>query len=95
MRRVRWSSRADAEFVDLITYLRDRNRPAALRASAEIKVMTRKLAPHPELGHQGRLVGTRELSFPRWNQVVVYVVSETEIEIVSLRDTRMQIEDNS
>jgi len=94
MRRVRWSSRADAEFVDLITYLRDRNRAAALRASTEIKSMTRKLAPHPELGHRGRLVGTRELSFPRWNQVVVYVVSETEIEIVSLRDTRMQIEDD-
>jgi plasmid stabilization system protein ParE len=81
--------------VDLITYLRDRNRDAAARASSEIKAMTRKLAPHPELGRQGRLVGTRELSFPRWNQVIVYVANETEIEIVALRDTRMKIEDDS
>ena len=93
MNPVRWSPRAEADLRRLITYISDRQPRAAEKASAEITASTRRLEAHPTLGRVGRLAGTRELSFPMWKQVVVYRVDDRGVEILTLRDTRMQVED--
>jgi toxin ParE1/3/4 len=93
MRRVRWSAEADASLVQLIRFLRSRNREDAIRAAVELKALSRRLGPLPELGRAGRLPGTRELSAPDWKQVLVYRLDDAGIEIIALRDTRMIPED--
>ena len=95
MSRVRWSARADADFLALIAYLREAHRPAAKRGSLEIRHLARRLGPLPELGRVGRLAGTRELSAPDWNKVLVYRIDDQGVEIITLRDTRMQNRDES
>ena len=93
MSLVRWSPRAEGELRRLLTYIRERQPAAAQRAAADITASARRLGDHPALGRGGRLDGTRELSFPKWKQILVYRVHDQGVEIITLRDTRMLIED--
>ena len=88
MAKTRWSPRATAEFEELVTYLRERNRKAASEASADIKQLSRMLGRRPDLGRPGQREDTREFSIPRWSKVMVYRVDDEGIEITTLRDTR-------
>jgi toxin ParE1/3/4 len=85
---VRWTLRAVQEAEDWIDWLTERNVKSAILASSELVRRTNRLAQFNELGRVGRLSGTRELSLPKWQKIVVYEIVDESVVIVSLRDTR-------
>jgi toxin ParE1/3/4 len=85
---VRWTLRAIQEAEEWIDWLTDRNVKSAIVASNELVRRTDRLAQFNELGRVGRLSGTRELSLPKWQKIVVYEIVEKSVVIISLRDTR-------
>jgi toxin ParE1/3/4 len=85
---VRWTLRAIQEAEDWIEWLHDRNSAAAAVASLELVRRTDRLAQFNELGRIGKIAGTRELSLPKWEKVVVYAIVDSGIQILTLRETR-------
>lgn len=90
MAKAIWSAQATQEFKDLITYLKQYNPTAAAKAANEIKSISRLLARRPFLGRPGRREDEREFSVTDWTKVFVYRVTPNGIDISTLRDPRMQ-----
>ena len=93
--KLRWSPKAGVELRDYVQYLRERNPAVAREAKAELTEVGRKLRRNPYIGRPGTQLGERLFSVPRWGKVFVYDVLETEVVILTLRDTRMQNTDES
>jgi toxin ParE1/3/4 len=81
---VRLSPRFLAEFKHQIAWIGERNFRAAQGAEARVRVALRRLGRFPELGRQGRVDGTRELSVPRTRFIIAYRVRSGVVEIAAL-----------
>ena len=85
--RLKWSSIARLQYVDQISYVGDRNLPAALNIKEKIKTAVDKLLTHPEIGRVGRCEGTREMVVSGTPIIIVYTIGQGEIFIVSVLHT--------
>jgi plasmid stabilization system protein ParE len=85
---IKWTLRAIAEAEDWIEWLAARNTKSAKTAGEELLFRTDRLARFNEMGRMGSVIGTRELSMPKWKKVLVYAIVNDQIEVISLRDTR-------
>jgi plasmid stabilization system protein ParE len=88
---VQWTLRAIQEAEEWINWLTLRNVKSAILASEELVRKTDRLAQFNELGPIGRLSGTRELSLPKWQRIVVYQILTNTMVILSVRDTRQDL----
>ena len=70
--RLQFTRRARRHLEDIAEYLFERNPDAARRVGARIRETIELLAAFPELGHDGALVGTRELVVPGMPYIVVF-----------------------
>lgn len=84
-----WSPQARADLRAFLRYLRTHNPKAADAAFAELFASANHFVSHPGMGRPGGLAGTREFSVTRWHKILVYRVDATGIEILTVRDTRM------
>jgi toxin ParE1/3/4 len=83
-----WRANARADLVAIITYIADRNLPAATHLNSIIEHAAERLPAHPYMHRVGRVFGTRE-AVVHPNYILVYRVAET-IEILAVLHTRQQ-----
>ena len=81
-----WKVEAQEDLTAILTYIAQRNRPAALQPYNDIDNAISQL-PNPHLYRTGRVIGTREL-LAHPNHVVVYRVDASAIEILAVMHTR-------
>lgn len=84
-----WRAEAQADLAITLEYIAERNPQSALDLYDDIERAVSQLPLHPYLYRLGRVSGTRELvAHP--NYIVVYRVSSSAIEIVSVLHSRQQ-----
>ena len=80
--RVRWLSSALRSLRNACLYIEQDN-PAAARAVAEqIERTVGRLSQHPLSGRLGTVAGTREVVIPGLPYLVVYRVTDSEVQIL-------------
>ena len=89
MRTLVWRAAARDDLRQIISYIAERNPPAARRMRTLIERSVLPLPRDPHLFRAGRVAGTRELvAHP--NYIVVYRVTEQTIEIVNVLHAHQQ-----
>lgn len=87
MRSLVWRAAAREDLARIIAYIAERNPAAAREMRTVIEQAVPPLREHPYLFRPGRVAGTRELvAHP--NYIVVYHVTDTAIEIVTVVHAR-------
>ena len=80
---VNFTRRALRDLANIRTYIADDNPPAASRMAVELIAACDRLEHFPERGRPGLRRGTRELTNV-WPYVIVYRVTGTDIDILSI-----------
>jgi toxin ParE1/3/4 len=83
-----WRAEARDDLVAIITYIADRNLPAAERLRAAIEHTAERLPAHPYIHRPGHVAGTRE-AVVHPNYIIIYRVAEA-IEILAVLHARQQ-----
>ena len=86
---IQWKVEAQEDLTAILTYIAQRNRPAAPQPYNDIDNAISQLPNHPHLYRTGRVIGTREL-LAHPNHVVVYRVDASAIEILAVMHTRQR-----
>lgn len=81
-----WTPEAEQDRLDVWDYIVSENPNAAVRMDELFSDAVHRLTEHPELGPQGRITGTRELT-PHENYRIVYEISRETIWITALVHT--------
>jgi addiction module RelE/StbE family toxin len=84
-----WRASALDDLEAIIAYIAERNAAAAERLQAAIETCAEGLPAHPFLYRPGRVEGTRE-AVVHPNYILIYGVTETLIEIISVVHSRQQ-----
>lgn len=84
------SQTAQQQLVSHIAYLNERNPAAAQRIYAALVESMERLRDHPYLGRPGRVANTRELYLNRTPYLVIYRVTDDQIEIAHILHVRQQ-----
>ena len=66
MKRLRWTTPANADFLGIVEWIKARNPRAAARVGRRILDAVEALGAHPYLGKPGRVANTRELVVTRF-----------------------------
>jgi toxin ParE1/3/4 len=74
--KIVWHPLAQADLIELITYIANDNPPAAARVHDEIRRQIGMLSGYPEMGRIGRVPRTRELIVAGTPFVTVYGVDD-------------------
>jgi len=83
-----WRPEAEADLVDLVAYISERNHAAAQRIGDAIRYTADRLPDHPYIHRPGRVPGTRE-AIVHPNYILVYRVGEV-IEVAAVLHARQQ-----
>lgn len=86
---IEWRPEARADLRKILSYISERNQVAAFNLGDEIERATSALPQHPYLYRHGIVAGTREMVVHP-NYVVVYRVTGTIIEVISVLHSRQQ-----
>jgi toxin ParE1/3/4 len=87
MLKISWLPTAADDLAEIITYISERSPQAARNLRQSIECAVLPASEHPYLFRRGRVPGTREIvAHP--NYVVVYQVTDTAIEVVSVVHAR-------
>jgi toxin ParE1/3/4 len=82
--QIRWSPAATEDLFHIVEFIRRENGSAAQRVAKTIYDHVSSLSSFPQLGKQGRVDGTRELSVPSLPFIVVYRVFQDAVEIAGV-----------
>lgn len=78
--RVSWQEDAIGDLIALRRYIAQENPRAAGQVAERIRLATRNLKAHPEIGRPGKIENTRELVIPGLPYIVIYrVYRETAV----------------
>lgn len=83
--RVRVTSGARQDILEIVDWIARENPPAAVRVRDRILHRIENLEQFPELGVVGRLPGTRELVVTRTPYFVIYQIYESTVEVLAIR----------
>ncbi len=87
--RLIWRESALDDLDNILTYIGERDFPAALRLQDTIEAYAERLTQYPLMYRSGRLPGTREaLVHP--NYLLVYRVGNDAVEILSVVHSRRE-----
>jgi addiction module RelE/StbE family toxin len=87
---IEWQALADADLLEILDFIGDRNEQAAEQLFARIAHALEQVAEHPYLYKPSqRIPGLREIVVHP-NYVVFYRVAETCIEVVSVAHVRLE-----
>ncbi|MFT4025813.1 MAG: type II toxin-antitoxin system RelE/ParE family toxin [Novosphingobium sp.] len=89
MRELIWRESALEDLDSIITYIGRRDFAAAQRLQSLLQAFAERLTKHPFMYRSGRLPGTREALAHR-NYLLVYRVTDEQIEIVNVMHSRRQ-----
>ena len=79
-----WSRRAIGHLAHLRAYIARDNPDAAARTATTLLAAVDRLAAFPNVGHPGRVSGTRELVIPGTRYVLPYRVRGESLEIIAV-----------
>lgn len=85
MTRVRWTTIASDDFSRIVERIRKDNPSAAQRVAKTIYQGVAALRTFPNRGRIGLAHDTRELVFPPWPYIVVYEVTEGQVQVLRIR----------
>ncbi len=88
--KLEWTRLALQDLRHLHEYIADDNPSAASRMVTRMQEATERLKNHPQMGRPGRVQGTRELVIAGSPYVVVYILGDTEIQIVAIIHSAMR-----
>lgn len=74
---VRWTLLASRDLDDALTWIADRNEPAATKVGGRIRQAAELLMTFPESGRPGSVAGTREKLCLPYPYVIVYEIRDT------------------
>ncbi len=81
---VDWLPQAEANRFDQLDYIAEENPLAAADLDGEIEKHTVLLGDNPEMGRQGRVLGTRELVIVGTPFVLVYRLKDQRLQVLRL-----------
>ncbi len=84
MTRLVFTEPAERNLDSIIDYIALDNRTAAQKAFRAILATAKRLTEFPEIGHVGRLPGTREFTVRALPYVIVYEVSTDTVTILAV-----------
>lgn len=84
-----WADEAQADLLDIVRYVAERNPAAAVQLGRSIEESVWPLPEHPYLFRPGRMPGTREIVAHR-NYIVVYRVELACIEVLCVVHARQE-----
>ena len=82
--KLRWTRVALQDLRHLYEYIAEDNPLAASSMVDRIQDAAQRLKKHPQMGRPGRVQGTRELVIAGSPYIVVYIFSDSEIQIVAV-----------
>jgi len=82
--KLRWTRIALQDLRHLHEYISEDNPLAASRMVVRIQDATQRLKKHPQMGRPGPVQGTRELVIAGSPYIVVYILGDSEIQIVAV-----------
>jgi len=88
--KLRWTRLALQDLRDLHEYIAEDNPSAANRMVTRIQDATQRLKNHPQMGRPGRVQGTHELVIAGSPYIVVYILGDSEIQIVAVIHSAMR-----
>ena len=88
--KLRWTRVALQDLRHLYEYIAEDNPSAAISMVNRIQEATQRLKKHPQMGRPGRVQGIRELIIAGSPYIVVYVLSDSEIQIVAVIHSAMR-----
>ncbi len=88
--KLRWTRLALQDLRHLHEYIAEDNPSAANRMVTRIQDATQRLKIHPQMGRPGRVQGTRELVIAGSPYIVVYILGDSEIQIVAVIHSAMR-----
>ena len=83
--RVRWTSDAADDLVQIVERIRAESPDSALHVARTIYNEIAKLTNFPRRGRIGLAPNTRELVFPPWPYIVVYEVTDEWVIVLRVR----------
>jgi toxin ParE1/3/4 len=83
-RAIRWTRRALRRLDHIGATIARNNPDAAASVVSRIFLSINTLADHPNIGRNGRVLGTRELVIPALPYIIPYRVTATTIEIITI-----------
>lgn len=90
--RVRWLSSALVTLRTTLRHVYDENPVVAQDCARGIRQAVERLEPFPMSGRAGTVEGTRELVAPQLPFIIVYRVTETEVQILRVFHSRQVIQ---
>jgi addiction module RelE/StbE family toxin len=88
--KLRWTRLALQDLRHLHEYIAEDNPSAANRMVTRIQDATQRLKNHPRMGRPGRVQGTHELVIAGSPYIVVYILGDSEIQIVAVIHSAMR-----
>jgi toxin ParE1/3/4 len=88
--RVRWLRRAQRQVDEIGAYIARDNPAAADRVVERIRQAAERLAAHPLMGRQGRVIDTRELVVPGTPYIIAYRVRGQSVQILAVQHSAQQ-----
>jgi addiction module RelE/StbE family toxin len=79
-----WLHRAQQHLAEIVLYIAEDNRTAALSVRQRIENAANSLPAHPDMGRQGRIDGTRELIIGGLPYIIPYRVRQRRVEILAV-----------
>ena len=86
----RWTRLALQDLRHMHEYIAEDNPSAANRMVTRIQEATQRLNKHPQMGRSGRVQGTRELVIAGSPYIVVYILGDSEVQIVAVIHSAMR-----
>ncbi len=90
--RVRWVSSAVLTLRNSLRHIHDENPFVAQDCARRIKLAVERLEPFPLSGRRGTVEGTRELVTPGLPFIIVYRVTESEVQILRVFHSRQALQ---
>lgn len=82
--KLRWTRLALQDLRHLHEYIAEDNPSAVNRMVTRIQDATQRLKTHPQMARPGRVQGTRELVIAGSPYIVVYILGDSETQIVAI-----------
>lgn len=82
--KIIWTAQALQDLLLVREHIEKDNKVAAARIANRLRVATKRLASHPEIGRPGRVGSTRELVVPGTPYLFPYRVREDRVEILAV-----------
>ena len=80
---IRWTNRALRQLSDAYDYLQERSEQGRLAVKHRVVIALTALESYPEIGREGRVIGTYELFVTGTPFILVYRLKRNRIEVIA------------